>query len=409
MIPNSMTPRSEGETMNTANWCPRCNVLITAFGCACPRTDPLGFSPERMAQGEADIEAGRVKSAVEVFDSLRQRLPTDDHDGPCRTPPTAPGGAVGEDDRVKAAISAILEHVGAYGLNCHLTGELAPTTEFMAAFAELGEAHLAAVRRAAEQARECCSCGDTTETDRYCSQCHHGLLDVKVEQARNEVRAIPGFAMPPEGVMEQVYAARSSPAPREVVRDILRRLLPNLLLSDNECGDIASAVLRAADAGESEVSTLRAQLAAAEAERDEWKRVATDGAVTVSEFANTLATGAETCANCGQVSDQLLCLGDGRHEHCLSSTCFAHLRRRLTAAEARVGELEAEVALRQKRLDAGFPYGICCTKCNREMTGEPQFSGVIWPSGDPMRPEVHGIVCAECWTTHGTKVEDSDV
>lgn len=67
-----------------------------------------------------------------------------------------------------------------------------------------------------------------------------------------------------------------------------------------------------------------------------------------------------------------------------------------------------ELALQKKRRDAGFPYGICCTKCSREITGEPQFSGIIWPSGDPMEPEVHGVVCAECWTTHGTKVEESE-
>ncbi len=39
-----------------------------------PPNDPLGFSPERLAQGEADIAAGRVRSLDDVLNALRARL-----------------------------------------------------------------------------------------------------------------------------------------------------------------------------------------------------------------------------------------------------------------------------------------------------------------------------------------------
>ena len=36
--------------------------------------DPLGFSSERLAQAEADIAAGRVRSLDDVLNALRARL-----------------------------------------------------------------------------------------------------------------------------------------------------------------------------------------------------------------------------------------------------------------------------------------------------------------------------------------------
>jgi len=39
-----------------------------------PPNDPLGFSSERLAQAEADIAAGRVRSLDDVLNALRARL-----------------------------------------------------------------------------------------------------------------------------------------------------------------------------------------------------------------------------------------------------------------------------------------------------------------------------------------------
>ncbi|PYO40192.1 MAG: hypothetical protein DMD33_18575 [Gemmatimonadetes bacterium] len=36
--------------------------------------DPLGFSYERMLQGEADMRAGRVRSLADTVDALRARI-----------------------------------------------------------------------------------------------------------------------------------------------------------------------------------------------------------------------------------------------------------------------------------------------------------------------------------------------
>lgn len=52
--------------------CPRCNRIhgLGSGGC----DDPLSFSPERLAQGEADVVAGRVKSLSETIQQLRERI-----------------------------------------------------------------------------------------------------------------------------------------------------------------------------------------------------------------------------------------------------------------------------------------------------------------------------------------------
>jgi hypothetical protein len=39
-----------------------------------PTNDPLGFSPERLARGEADVAAGRVRSLDDVLNALRARI-----------------------------------------------------------------------------------------------------------------------------------------------------------------------------------------------------------------------------------------------------------------------------------------------------------------------------------------------
>jgi hypothetical protein len=39
-----------------------------------PANDPLGFSSERLAQGEADVAEGRVRSLDDVLNALRTRL-----------------------------------------------------------------------------------------------------------------------------------------------------------------------------------------------------------------------------------------------------------------------------------------------------------------------------------------------
>ncbi len=42
---------------------------------AAPRAnDPMGFSPERLARGEADVAEGRVRSLGDVLNALRARL-----------------------------------------------------------------------------------------------------------------------------------------------------------------------------------------------------------------------------------------------------------------------------------------------------------------------------------------------
>jgi hypothetical protein len=52
---------------------------IDAFGMmvtvrAPASNDPLGFSYERMLQGEADMKAGRVRSFADAMDALRARI-----------------------------------------------------------------------------------------------------------------------------------------------------------------------------------------------------------------------------------------------------------------------------------------------------------------------------------------------
>ncbi len=39
-----------------------------------PANDPLGFCSERLAQGEADVAEGRVRSLDDVLNALRTRL-----------------------------------------------------------------------------------------------------------------------------------------------------------------------------------------------------------------------------------------------------------------------------------------------------------------------------------------------
>ena len=46
-------------------------VLVTRAATA---NDPLGFSPGRLAQGEADVAEGRVKSLDDILNALRARL-----------------------------------------------------------------------------------------------------------------------------------------------------------------------------------------------------------------------------------------------------------------------------------------------------------------------------------------------
>ena len=41
---------------------------------AMPEGDPLGFSYERWQEGEADVDAGRVRSFADVMNALRARL-----------------------------------------------------------------------------------------------------------------------------------------------------------------------------------------------------------------------------------------------------------------------------------------------------------------------------------------------